>query len=472
MRGKRARSGYFAPFSRHYGRRCRAVPDGFGAVDVRERTGKPVGVTITGVAPGSAAASRGVLPGDELLKVNGHEIVDVLDYRFYTAEPRLRLTLSRGGRKRLLTLHKGTAEEVGLQFETYLMDRQRSCRNRCAFCFIDQMPPGMRESLYFKDDDSRLSFLFGNYITLTNLSEREVERILAMHISPVNVSVHTTNPELRCAMMGNRFAGEKLALLRRFAEAGVRMNCQLVLCPGWNDGPELDRSLRELAALGPSVESIAAVPVGLTRYREGLPSLRLHTPEEAAAVIDQMEAAGNALLALRGARVCYAADEFYLKAGRPLPAAAFYEDFPQLENGVGMVSLLKSQFLEALSGCGRRPAGSRLTFATGTAAAPLLEELIGIARKKWPDLRAEVVPIRNDFFGETITVAGLVTGEDLIAQLKGRAGDIVVIPETMLNFEGNRFLDDVTPSEVEQSVGARLEPSPTSGEALLDAILL
>ena len=432
-----------------------------------------MGVKITGVTPGSPAARRGIRAGDELLRMNGHDIEDVLDYRFYMNEAALSMVLSRQGKKRVLRLHKRPEEEPGLEFATYLMDSQHSCRNQCIFCFIDQLPPGMLESLYFKDDDSRLSFLFGNYITLTNLSEHEIERIIAMHISPINVSVHTTNPALRCQMMHNRFAGSCLEILQRFAAAGIKMECQLVLCPGVNDGEELARSMEDLAALVPAVESVAAVPVGLTKYREGLAPLRVYTREEAAAVVRQVEAFGERMLALHASRIFYPADEFYLQAGLPVPEdEAYYGDFSQLENGVGMTALLKSQFREAMAACTSAPGGSRLTFATGVAAHPLMEELAAEAKARWPEIRAEVIAVRNDFFGETITVAGLVTGGDLIRQLKGRTGDYLVIPEVMLRHEGDLFLDDVSREDVERELGVKLVVSPVDGEALLSALHL
>ena len=428
--------------------------------------------TISGVVPGSPAARKSIRPGDRLLALNGHEIADVLDYRFYLDEPCLTAVIETSeGKRRVLRLHRDAGGETGLTFATYLMDKQHRCRNKCVFCFIDQMPPGMRESLYFKDDDSRLSFLFGNYITLTNLTEHEVTRILEMHISPIHVSVHTTNPELRCRMMGNRFAGESLSLLWRFAEAGIRLECQLVLCPGYNDGDELIRSMADLAALGDAVESVAAVPVGLTKYREGLEPLRLFTKEEAAAVIDAVEAFGGRMLAERGSRVFFPADEFYLKAGRPIPEAAFYEDMAQLENGVGLTALLFQEFREALAACEETPEGTRMTIATGVAAAPLLRMLIDEAGKKWDNLHVDVMAVRNVFFGETITVAGLVTGGDLIRQLKGRTAPVLLIPDAMLRHEKDRFLDDVQPGDVERELGVELRVVPVDGAALLQELL-
>lgn len=428
-------------------------------------------VTISGVLPGSSAARKWIRPGDRLLTLNGHEITDVLDYRFYLDEPRLSAVLETPEGKRVVRLHRDADGETGLIFDTYLMDKQHRCRNKCVFCFIDQMPPGMRESLYFKDDDSRLSFLFGNYITLTNLSEHEVSRIIDMHISPLHVSVHTTNPELRCRMMHNRFAGESLSLLHRFADAGIRLECQLVLCPGMNDGDELLRSMRDLAALGSAVESVAAVPVGLTKYREGLEPLRLFTKEEAAAVIDAVEAFGDRMLKERGNRIFYPADEFYLKAGRPIPDASFYGEMAQLENGVGLVALLFEEFRQALETCRTTPAGTPMTIATGTAAAPLMRMLIDEAGKKWDNLHVDVIEIRNEFFGETITVAGLVTGGDLIHQLRGRVAPVLLIPDTMLRHEGDRFLDDVLPGDVERELGVELRVVPVDGAALLQELL-
>ncbi len=428
-------------------------------------------VTIRGVQPGSPAARKLVRPGDRLLTLNGHEIADVLDYRFYLDEPNLSAVLETPSGKRVIRLHRDADGETGLVFDTYLMDEQHRCRNKCVFCFIDQMPPGMRDSLYFKDDDSRLSFLFGNYITLTNLTEHEVSRIIEMHISPLHVSVHTTNPELRCRMMHNRFAGESLSLLRRFADAGIRLECQLVLCPGMNDQDELLRSMRDLAALGNAVESVAAVPVGLTKYRDGLEPLRLFTREEAAAVIDAVEGFGGRMLKERGNRVFYPADEFYIKAGRPIPDASFYGEMTQLENGVGMVALLIEEFRRAVAACRSAPAGTPMTIATGTAAAPLMRMLIDEAGKKWDNLHVDVVEIRNEFFGETITVAGLITGGDLINQLRGRSSSVLLIPDTMLRHEGDRFLDDVLPGDVERELGVELRAVPVDGAALLEELL-
>ncbi len=429
-------------------------------------------VTITAVTPGSPAAKKRIHAGDRLVSVNGQPIVDVLDYRFYEVEERLTLALETPKGLRTVKLRKPEYADIGLEFETYLMDKQHTCRNQCVFCFIDQMPPGMRESLYVKDDDSRLSFLFGNYITLTNLSEHEIDRIMALHITPINISVHTTNPDLRCRMMNNRFAGETLQLLRRFADAGIHMDCQLVLCPGWNDGAELERSMRDLAALAPAVESVAVVPVGLTKYRDGLTPLRPFTKEEAVTVLDMVESFGDRMLQEIGTRLVYPADEWYIKAERPIPNEAFYEEMSQLENGVGMSALLRAQFTEALEQCNANTArGTDTVLATGVAAESLIRELVALAKDTYPQINVQVQAIRNDFFGETITVAGLVTGRDLKAQLAGISCERVLVPDTMLRHEQDRFLDDMTPEELEQALGVHVQVIAADGDSLLTALL-
>ena len=429
-------------------------------------------VTIRGVESGSPAARAKIRAGEELLAINGQEIVDVLDYRFYMMDKRLELTLRSGAGERKVSVKKGEYEELGLTFDTYLMDRERSCRNQCIFCFIDQMPPGMRETLYFKDDDARLSFLYGNYITLTNLTEHDIERTIRMKISPVNISVHTTNPELRCKMMNNRFAGESLSILRRLADGGIAMNAQLVLCPGINDGAELERSMRDLAEYLPALRTVSCVPVGLTKYRDGLYPLRPYTKEEAADVVAQVEAFGDEMKARHGTRVFYASDEFYLKAGLPLHGGDFYEDYGQLENGVGMLTLQREQFRDALPFF--EPDGRKRNFsiATGVAAAPFLQKLVDEARETWHNLNGRVYPIVNDFFGHEITVAGLITGQDLISQLRGKdLGDELLLPDVLLKFHEDVFLDDVTLSEVREALGVPITMVGSDGYELLRCML-
>ena len=359
-----------------------------------------------------------------------------------------------------------------MEFDTYLMDKQHSCKNKCIFCFIDQLPKGLRPSLYFKDDDSRLSFLFGNYITLTNLTEHEIERVIKMHISPVNISVHTTNPVLRCRMMKNRFAGEALSALYRFAQAGIKLNTQLVLCPGFNDGKELEKTLEDLGALYPSVQSICAVPVGLTKYREGLEPLEPFNKETAAAVVDTMERFGDEFLKKHGTRLCFPSDEFYLTAGREIHDSSFYEDFLQIENGVGMWASLRDASLAALADA--EPDGKKRSFSVATAAlaAPLMEFLMKKTVEKFPGLDYKIYTIRNDFFGERITVAGLLTGRDIINQLKGK--DLkgrLLLPPGVLRSEGDLFLDDTHIDDLQKAVGVPAGCVPGDGYELCDYIL-
>ena len=429
-------------------------------------------VTINGVAEKSRAQRVGIQPGDVLVAINGHEIIDVLDYRFFETERELRLSLRRGGESYEVELVKPQYAELGLEFETYLMDKQRSCRNKCVFCFIDQLPPGMRETLYFKDDDDRLSFLFGNYITLTNIDDREVDRILQMHISPINVSVHTMDPQLRCTMMHNRFAGDALKTLWRFAEAGISLNTQLVLCPGLNDGPELVRSLNDLKTLGDSLLTVSCVPVGLTKFREGLFPLQPYTKEEAGKTIDLIDQFADEQFEKTGDRLFYAADEFYIKAERPIPDAAFYGDFNQLENGVGVIALQRQQFMEAMEEFEADEEERNLTVATGVAAAPFIQKLVDEARKKWHNLNCKVVTVKNYFFGEGITVAGLITGKDLIQQVKDEAiGDKILIPTEMLRYQGDLFLDDISLEEAQEALGKPLVPVEADGYQVLRNLL-
>ncbi len=429
---------------------------------------------IQSVDPHSPARRAGVRPGEILTHINGRPIADVLDYKFYSYDPRLELTLAEeDGRTRTVRVCKDEGEELGLNFETYLMDRARSCANRCIFCFVDQMPPGMRETLYFKDDDARLSFLMGNYITLTNLLAREIDRICALRISPVNISVHATDPALREAMLKHRRAGECLDIMRRFAAAGIEMNCQIVACPGVNDGPALDRTLADLGELYPAVESVAVVPVGLTKYREGLCHIEPYTPAQAAALIDQVEAFAAAQKAEHGTSLVWCSDEFYLLAGRPLPAEDYYEEFTQLDNGVGMLRLLRQEFCRGLNLMepDEMEGTTPFSIATGVSAAPFLTELIGLAREKCGKIEGTVYPIRNDFFGETITVAGLVTGGDLIAQLRGKPlGERLLIPQNMLRHGERVFLDDVSLDDVERELGVPVTPVAQDGYELLDAM--
>lgn len=430
-------------------------------------------VRIESVDAGSVCEKHGIKADDVLISINGNEIMDVLDYQFYATESKLLLEIERNGKKHSVSLKKIDYEDLGLNFCTYLMDEQKPCRNKCVFCFIDQLPKGLRDSLYFKDDDSRLSFLFGNYITLTNISEHEVDRIIKMHISPINISVHTTNPKLRNRMMHNRFAGDSLKVLYRLAEAGTKINCQLVLCPGWNDGDELKKTLDDLTSLYPSVQSIAAVPLGMTKYRDGLEKLTPYNKESARATVSIIEEYGDKCLKKYGTRIVYAADEFYLKAELPMPDEDYYEEYAQLDNGVGMCTLLKSEFVQAVNEENMPYDESvNVSIATGTAAYPLLCELVDIAKKKWHNLNCKVFEIKNNFFGESITVSGLVTGGDLISQLKNQdLGNTLLLPSSMFRAQGDIMLDDTSVNDIETALNVRVRITQNDGFDLLSAIL-
>lgn len=428
-------------------------------------------VKIYNVTKGSHAEKAGIKSGETLLKINSNEIVDVLDYRFYQVNRQLSLEISDGKNIRTVEITKGEYDEIGLEFETYLMDEQHSCRNKCIFCFIDQLPKGLRKSLYFKDDDSRLSFLFGNYITLTNITEHEIERIIKMHISPINVSVHTTNPELRCKMMNNRFAGDVLKYLKRFADAGITLNCQIVACPGINDGDELLRTMRDLENLG--VEMTAIVPVGLTAYRDGLYPLVPYNKETAAQTIDLIEQYGDMCKEKHGRRIFFAGDEFYILAEREIPAPEFYEDFSALEDGVGMIAYLTDDVKWALEELenDEKP-NHTVTVACGTGVFPFMKKIMAMINEKFPNITINTQPIKNNFFGGGVNVSGLVTGGDLINQLKGKnIGERLIIPSSMLRFENDLFLDDVSTDDVERELKVELIAVNNNGADLVNAII-
>lgn len=430
-------------------------------------------VVISDVNEKSRAFKAGVLPNEKLLKINGNDIVDVLDYRFYQTARDVELELEDTlGNVRTVTIHKGEYEEIGLEFETYLMDKQHSCRNKCIFCFIDQLPKGMRESLYFKDDDSRLSFLFGNYVTLTNLTQHEIDRIIKLHISPINVSVHTTNPDLRVKMMNNRFAGKVLEVLPKFAEAGIKINCQIVACPGINDGKELERTLTDLEKLYPAVECIAVVPVGLTAYREGLYTLVEYTKETATQTLDLIESYGEKFKEKYGCRIVYASDEFFLKAERDIPEADYYEDFDQLDNGVGLLSLLRDELLYALEDEITVEEEKTVTIACGTGVAEFMQTLMNNITDRFNNVKINVIGIKNNFFGGGVDVSGLVTGQDLLAQLKDKdLGDKLLIPQVMLRSDGDLFLDDISIDDVREELKVPVITVANNGETLLNEIL-
>ena len=432
-------------------------------------------VRITSVEPGSPARRARIHKGDTLISLNGNAITDVLDYRFYMTDEHLEILLCDQEKKlRTVVVEKDEYDDLGLEFETYLMDRQMGCKNACIFCFVDQTPPGMRKSLYFKDDDTRMSFLFGNYTTLTNLKEGDIQRIIKMHISPINISIQTMNPALRVQMMKNPFAGESLKFVRMLTEGGIKINTQIVLCPGYNDGEQLEYSLSELAKLGPNVQSIAVVPVGLTRYREKLTPLRGFFPQEAVEVVKTMERWGEYFCKEYGTRTAYASDEFYILAGKDFPPYEFYEDFAQLENGVGMMTLMQHDFAQALKEAQleQSPAAHRCTIATGQLAYPMMQDFAERVQQAFPQVQVQVKKIRNDFWGPTITVAGLITGQDLLAQLEGLdLGSELLIPANMLRHEQDRFLDDLTLEQVQETLGVPALPVENDAFELLARML-
>ena len=426
---------------------------------------------ITAIDRHSPAERAGIQVGEQLLTINGHPIVDVLDYRFYGYDPLSHVELkTAAGDVRAVTVRKAEGQDLGLNFDTYLMDEMRSCANHCIFCFVDQMPPGMRQTLYFKDDDARLSFLLGNYITLTNLTEREAQRIIDLHISPINVSVHTTDPQLHCTMLGNKNAERSLDYIRAFCRAGIVMNGQIVVCPDWNDGDQLRRTLRDLTDW--EFFSCSIVPVGITKYRQGLARLRPVDRSCAREILAIAEEYGQENLRRFGTRRFFCADELFLRAQLPLPQEDYYEGYRQLENGVGMLRSLEQDFLSAMQLEEPDAAPSPFTIATGTAAAPFLRGLVAQAQAYFPHLRGQVIAVENDFFGHTIDVAGLLTGQDLSAQLQkvpslGR----VLLPLHMLRHGETVFLDDYTVARLADELGCPVQIVGIDGGDLLDAML-
>lgn len=439
-------------------------------IAILEMIGGAMSTVITSIDRRSPAERAGVRVGEKLISIGGHSVEDVLDYRFfgYDRDPELVLE-SADGVRRALRVKKPEAEDLGLNFDTYLMDEPRPCSNHCLFCFVDQMAPGCRDTLYFKDDDARLSFLMGNYITLTNLSPREARRIIDLRISPINVSVHATDPKLRSTLLGNKAGGESLRYMREFAGAGIVMNGQIVLCPGWNDGDQLQRTMEDMADWG--FASCSIVPVGLTRYREGLARLCPVDRETANAVIDQVDAFSQSCLERFGSRRFFCSDELYIRAGRELPGEDYYEDYVQIENGVGLLRSLISEFEAGLRLEDEPVCASPYTIATGVSAQPYLRKLAEAAAEK-TGVSGQVIAIVNDFFGHTVDVAGLVTGGDLIAQLKGKdLGERLLIPVNMLRHGGDVFLDDLHVSDIEQALGVPVTVVEQDGFDLLDAIL-
>lgn len=428
---------------------------------------------IKEVLPDSIAEELEIEAGDVLVSINEQPIKDVFDYRYLSEDEEIVLFIRKpDGEEWELEIEKDAYEDLGLVFEDGLMDEYRSCRNKCIFCFIDQMPTGMRDTLYFKDDDARLSFLQGNYITLTNLSEEDMERILFYKLSPINISVHTTNPDLRCKMLNNRFAGEALDKIKRFYDAGLEMNGQIVLCKGYNDGEELERTIHDLTAYLPFMQSVSVVPMGMTKFREGLTQVEPFTGEDAVEVIGIIKKWQDIIQKHYGTRMIHASDEWYLMAGLPLPVEEEYEGYPQLENGVGMVRSMNEEVdccLKELKGDDRI---RKLTMITGTLAEPVIREQVAKIQKKYPNIDAKVIAVVNHFFGERITVAGLVTGQDIIAQLADKElGDVLLLPEVMLRSGEDVFLDDLKISDVEKALQTRVGIVKSDGEAFVRAVI-
>lgn len=431
-------------------------------------------VLIDDVLPGSAADEAGVKRGDYLIRINGKDINDVLDYRYYITEPRVKLLLHRGPELINVAIRKPQYDDIGLIFNTFLMDEKKSCKNKCIFCFIDQLPKGMRKPLYFKDDDSRLSFLMGNYITLTNMDEHDIERIIKMKMSPINISVHTTDPELRCKMLSNRFAGSCYETMKRFAEAGIEMHCQIVLCKGVNDGAQLMKSMTDLAELYPAVNSVSIVPAGITKHRDGLFPLTPFTGEEASKIIAQVEGFAESCYSKYGSRIFFCADELYLSAKKKFPTGDYYEGYSQIENGVGMVRSFSDEFALALKDINDfdTKRERHVSLATGSAAYPLISFMAEELKKRCRNLDINVYEIKNDFFGENITVAGLITGKDLYEQLwDKKLGKTLFLPSVMLRHEKDRFLDDVSPRWLEEKLNVNIEFIDTDGFDFVEKIL-
>ncbi len=438
---------------------------------------------IVGTEPGSIAEEMEIAGGDVLLSVNGMPVEDIFDYRYLAADEHVILVVRKAdGEEWELEIEKEYGEDIGIIFESGLMDDYRSCRNKCIFCFIDQMPKGMRETLYFKDDDSRLSFLQGNYITLTNMSDHDIDRIIRYHLEPINISFQTTDPKLRCQMLHNRHAGDIFPKVDRLKEAGIEMNGQIVLCKGINDGAQLQKSMEDLERWLPELRSVSVVPVGLTKYRDGLFPLEPFDSEDAAAVLDMIEAQQEVYLKKWGSRVIHASDEWYFLAGRPFPPEESYEEYRQLENGVGMVRLLMSEtdsclkeLEEAKTGgaCAPGEMGEReISLATGRLMEPAIRDLTAKVQASYPNLKVHIYGIRNDFFGERITVSGLLTGQDIIAQLSGRPlGSELLLPCNLLRSGEQVLLDDVTVQDLENALQIRVRIVESSGRAFVESLL-
>ncbi len=429
-------------------------------------------VEVRYVAPHSIAHRHGIEAGDMIIEINSHVINDVLDYRFYLTEKHVKIKLHRGAELFDVEISKGEYDDIGLEFETYLMDKKHCCKNKCIFCFIDQMPKGCRDTLYFKDDDSRLSYLMGNYVTLTNLSDEDIDRIIKMRLSPLNISVHTTNPQLRVFMMKNPRAAEIMDVMKRLHDGGISMNGQIVLCRNINDGAELERSMCDLASLYPYMVSVSIVPCGLTDCRDGLYPIEPFDRHSSEAVVRQVESFADECLAKYGERIFYCGDEFYINAGLEFHPSEYYGDFSQLENGVGMITDFTDGFLYELEGRENDGVKRELSAATGKAAYPYIKNALDKLHERFTDTKVHLYEIENDFFGKNITVAGLITGSDLIKQLKGKPlGQRLILPSVMLRSDGDLFLDGISVSELSEALGVPVDITDSTGEGLINTVI-
>ena len=430
------------------------------------------GHVIKSVDPGSIGDELGLEPGDELLTIDGHQLEDIFDYEYYIRSESMEVLIRKADGEEWELDIENNYEDLGLTFENGLMSDYRSCRSKCIFCFIDQMPEGMRDTLYFKDDDSRLSFLQGNYITLTNMSKKDIDRIIEFKLAPINISVHTTNPKLRCKMLNNRFAGDALKHIDRLFKAGTPMNGQIVMCRNINDGKELERTIQDLSKYIPCMESVSVVPVGLSKFREGLYPLEPITREDAIHTIDLVERWQKKLYDRYGTHFIHASDEFYILAGRPLPETERYDGFAQLENGVGMIRLMTAEVEETLGKLEGDDREEELSIATGCLAYEYLKGFLEQIREKFPGRTVRLYPIVNRFFGEQITVAGLITGRDLMEQLKGKPlGSRLLLPSCMFRSGEEVFLDDVTRQEVKTALQVPVNIVKSSGQDFVNAVL-
>lgn len=428
---------------------------------------------INNIEPGSIAEELEIEAGDILLRINNQEIKDVFDYHYLINDELLTVLIRKAdGEEWEIEIEKEYEEDLGISFDESLMDKYKSCRNKCVFCFIDQNPEGMRETIYFKDDDARLSFLQGNYITLTNMKMEDIERIILYKLAPINISVHTTNPELRCKMLNNRFAGDALEKIKRLHEGQIDMNSQIVLCKGINDGAELDRSISELSQMLPYMQSLSVVPLGKTKFREGLTEIPSFTKEDAIEVINQVHAWQEKILAEHGTRFVFLSDEWYIKAELPIPTEEYYEGYGQIENGVGMVRSLTDEvkeYLETLEGDDR---SHKLSLATGVLASPVLASLLESIREKYPNIEPHLYTIRNDFFGNEITVAGLLTGTDIINQLKDQElGEYLILPDVLLRSGEEVLLDDLTLKDIQNALQTKIRIVQSDGKSFVDTVV-